>query len=335
MTLTTRDIQEKQFHDAFRGYSHEEVDLFIDEVAESFEQLQREKHALNARIEQLQEQLQNAQTQAPDDMLKRLLVTAQETADKAIQNARAKAQAMMEEAENRAKLIREQAEALSTSRLQEAERRAQQTLASVTSQERDLRSRIEGMKKFEVEFRNRLTAFIRSQLELFERSSLVQADLKEELPVLGALGSFTEAEPVPLAGAADMPSWDELGSDDPFLSGVGESNLHAEPSILDPGYAAGPAQPADVARSERQVPSPPEGEPLSDLEGERLLQGEAFRERSPREAGPVGSPPPAAGTAPPTQPTPVPEVAAADEPVREREPKDENRSIRELFWGEE
>ncbi|MDQ4149233.1 MAG: DivIVA domain-containing protein, partial [Actinomycetota bacterium] len=130
MTLTTREIQEKQFHDAFRGYSHEEVDLFIDEVAESFEELQREKQALVRKVEDLEEQLKSARAQGPDDMLKRLLVTAQETADKAIQNARAKAQAMIEEAENRARLIREQAEALSATRVQEAERRAHETLAS-------------------------------------------------------------------------------------------------------------------------------------------------------------------------------------------------------------
>ena len=36
MSLTPEHIQGKRFHDAFRGYNHEEVDGFLDQVASSF-----------------------------------------------------------------------------------------------------------------------------------------------------------------------------------------------------------------------------------------------------------------------------------------------------------
>ncbi|HWD08661.1 MAG TPA: DivIVA domain-containing protein [Actinomycetota bacterium] len=36
MSLTPEDIEKKRFHDAWRGYNHEEVDLFLDEVAATF-----------------------------------------------------------------------------------------------------------------------------------------------------------------------------------------------------------------------------------------------------------------------------------------------------------
>ncbi|HEX2258139.1 MAG TPA: DivIVA domain-containing protein [Actinomycetota bacterium] len=335
MTLTTRDIQEKQFHDAFRGYSHEEVDVFIDQVAESFDQLAREKHALTMRIEELQEQLRNAQAQGPDDMLKRLLVTAQETADKAIQNARAKAQGMIEEAENRARLIREQAEALSASRLQEAERRAQQTLASVTSEERDLRSKIEGMKKFEKEFRARLTAFIRSQLDLLEKTSMAQPETPEDFASAEIKRSIAQQEPRMPSAAVEVPSWDDLASD-PFLPEAGDrEDLSVRESFLELDYPS--PQPSDLPHPAMSEPGPPPGEPVSGLLDEEL-PGDVGAESSSRERGPGPGPPDHTSvprTAQPTQPVVAPNPGAASEPKKEPKPKDENRSIRELFWGEE
>ena len=36
MSLTPEDIQGKRFHDAFRGYNHEEVDVFLDGGSKGF-----------------------------------------------------------------------------------------------------------------------------------------------------------------------------------------------------------------------------------------------------------------------------------------------------------
>lgn len=202
MVMTPREIQEKQFHDAFRGYSHEEVDLFIDQVAEDYGKIYRENQGFNERLKEMQDKLERApaaetsaaatappqatpSAPAPspepprsesEDMLKRMLVTAQETADRAIQGARAKAQRMVDEAEVRAREIEEQADALSASTLQDAQRRAAEMLKAATREEEDLRSRIEGMRTFERDFRNRLGAYIRSQLELLEKTPVLSAN---------------------------------------------------------------------------------------------------------------------------------------------------------------
>lgn len=201
MTMTPREIQEKQFHDAFRGYSHEEVDLFIDQVAEAYDQVYRENLGLNKQLEEIQGQLagkpapavipapvtvQAASPAAPfsysapatnesEDMLKRMLLTAQETADKAVQSARARAQNMIEESEARARRIEEQAEAISSTTLQDAQRRAAEMVSTATQEETELKDRIEGLKTFERDFRSRLSNFVRSQLELLESRPMVQA----------------------------------------------------------------------------------------------------------------------------------------------------------------
>src|SRR5688572_10506679 len=191
MTLTPREIQEKQFHDAFRGYNHEEVDLFIDQVAEAYGTIFKENQTFNRWLDELREQLTNAPAAAPaapaaatfqaapavrsesEDMLKRMLVTAQETADKAVANARAKAQMLVDEAEIKARRIEEQADSVSSTTLQDAQRRARDLLTTAQQEEAELRDRIEGMRAFEREFRSRLSAFIRSQLELLETKPLI------------------------------------------------------------------------------------------------------------------------------------------------------------------
>ncbi|MEX2587269.1 MAG: DivIVA domain-containing protein [Actinomycetota bacterium] len=263
MVMTPREIQEKQFHDAFRGYSHEEVDLFIDQVAEDYGKIYRENQGFNERLRELQEQVGRGsaparETAAPEaapapspapspeparseseDMLKRMLVTAQETADRAIQGARAKAQRMVDEAEARAREIEEQADALSASTLQDAQRRAGELLKAATREEEELRNRLEGMRTFERDFRNRLGAYIRSQLELLEKTPVLSASAPSGLFDRPSFQSMF-AQPLPRPAA---PSLKERTAE----SSAAQSSETAESSTKkvhgpSPGAEAKPAK---------------------------------------------------------------------------------------------
>ena len=57
MDVTPKDINEKQFSDAWRGYNQEEVDDFLDRVAEAVETTQRESEALRERNLELEQAL--------------------------------------------------------------------------------------------------------------------------------------------------------------------------------------------------------------------------------------------------------------------------------------
>lgn len=269
MTMTPREIQEKQFHDAFRGYSHEEVDLFIDQVAEAYDQIYRENQGFNKRLEELQGQLEGkpapavipapvtvqATTTSPplppppaqpspasfesEDMLKRMLLTAQETADKAVQSARARAQSMIEEAEVRARRIEEQSEAISSTTLQDAQRRASDTLGSLAQEEADYKERIEGLKTFERDFRSRLSNFVRSQLELLETRPLVSA-----APAMPTSG-FWERNRLPERPAprpkAEATQRSSLGDKAPSSEALSKSDSQVpemQEATKDPGTAA-------------------------------------------------------------------------------------------------
>ena len=318
MTMTPREIQEKQFHDAFRGYSHEEVDLFIDQVAEAYDQVYRENQTFHRRLEELEEQLDGGipraqvipapvtvqASSAPvgaaesEDMLKRVLLTAQESADKAVQNARARAQALIEDAEAKARRIEEQAEALRASTLDDAQRRSKEAVSSAAKEESELRERIEGLKILERDFRTRLGAFVRSQLDLIEAKPLVTSSPSSPSSTSG--GSWERPKP----RVRDVP--------------VSKPALEPTPQWLSLG----------------DKPASPPAEP-------------AVRKPAPRkEAGAVKAD---AGTGTSTKepPTPIPERKSAGdgsekpaEATRTSESprgksKAESRSIRELFWGDD
>jgi cell division initiation protein len=100
MSLTPEDIQGKRFHDAFRGYNHEEVDIFLDEVAVAFETVFKALQAGRARIEELEAGLD--EVKGTEGMLKRTLLAAQRAADEAMAEAKAEAAQLVSIAEDQA-----------------------------------------------------------------------------------------------------------------------------------------------------------------------------------------------------------------------------------------
>lgn len=182
MDLTPQDIQDKEFHDAFRGYSHEEVDLFLDDVAGAFERVYKENQEFHHRLRELEAQL--TQARATEDMLKRTLLAAQKTADEAIEEARGKGRELVREAESKAREI-----------VAAAERRAQEIVDAALAREREAEARLEELRGFEAEQRARLHAHVESlgaQLRMLETDPRAEAVAPHGAP---------EAAPAPRAPA--------------------------------------------------------------------------------------------------------------------------------------
>lgn len=150
MDLSAREIHEKQFHDAWRGYNQEEVDDFLDRVAASLERLQRENTTLMKRINDLDQAV--AASRDTEEMLKKTLVTAQRAAEEAIATAKAKADQLLGEAEEGSRRARE-----------EAERRKAELEQQHAARRRELDLEIDRLKAFESELRQKLKAFLDHQ----------------------------------------------------------------------------------------------------------------------------------------------------------------------------
>ena len=97
MKLTPLDIRHKEFRRSLRGYSDEEVDVFLDEVADEFERLFQENIDLKERNQRLDEQV--AQYVLLKETLQKTLVSAQQQSDEMRANARKEAELILRDAD--------------------------------------------------------------------------------------------------------------------------------------------------------------------------------------------------------------------------------------------
>jgi cell division initiation protein len=155
MDLTARDVHEKQFHDAWRGYNQEEVDDFLDLIAENIDRLQRENHSFQRRIQELDQAV--SQSRNTEEMLKKTLLSAQKAANDAIATAKAKAEQLISDAEIGARRTGE-----------EAHRRAQELDKEHATRKRELETSIERLQARESELKRRLAAFFEQQKRSIE-----------------------------------------------------------------------------------------------------------------------------------------------------------------------
>jgi cell division initiation protein len=101
--ITPLDIRRKEFKRSMRGYSDEEVDIFLDEVADEFERLFQENMEMQDRMQRLEEQVAgHAQIK---DALEKTLVSAQLQSDEIRANARKEGELILRDAELKARHI--------------------------------------------------------------------------------------------------------------------------------------------------------------------------------------------------------------------------------------
>ena len=215
MDLTARDIHEKQFHDSWRGYNQEEVDEFLDRIADVLDRLQRENSALNARVTELDHAV--ATSRDTEEMLKKTLVTAQQAAEEAIASAKAKAEALIQEAEERTRQVHREADEKLQSADAEARRKSLEADREHTIRKREIDASLEKLRRFESDLKRRLAAFLADQSRGLEKLTeeeppRYEPSRGETPPIAQQNESDDEDGDEPLA-VADMENQDE-GSDE-------------------------------------------------------------------------------------------------------------------------
>jgi cell division initiation protein len=100
MKITPLDIQQMVFRVKFRGYDREEVNRFLEEVAQTVESLNRDNAALRERIAFLEQQV--TELKRTETTLSNTLVSAQSLADDVKRSAQRDAELVVKEAELKA-----------------------------------------------------------------------------------------------------------------------------------------------------------------------------------------------------------------------------------------
>ena len=133
MRLTPLDIRKQEFPQRFRGYDTDEVDTFLDLIADDVEQVLTERNHLADRAAALEAQL--AEFREIEHSLRNALVLAEKTSSEAAETAQRRADAQVREAEVRAKEIISEGEAKSRGLVAEAENRRRALLMELEALE--------------------------------------------------------------------------------------------------------------------------------------------------------------------------------------------------------
>jgi len=103
MKITPLDIQQQKFKTKFRGFDVREVDAFLEQIANSFESLQRTNQDLQEEVRRFEMEIQGYRKR--EETFKRALLNSQKVLDQMKDNARKSAELIIAEAEVKAEKI--------------------------------------------------------------------------------------------------------------------------------------------------------------------------------------------------------------------------------------
>ena len=236
MDVSARSIHEKQFHDAWRGYSQEEVDDFLDRIAETVDRLQRENHSLTQRIRELDQAVSTSRD--TEEMLKKTLVTAQRASEEAIASAKAKAEQLITEAEARVARANDEAKARMSALDDDVRRKTIDLDREHAARKRELEASIDRLRSFESELKQRLKGYLEQQTKALD-------SLIDDRPAPTTRPEAANASMTPGPATAPRP----LGTPAvtrPATSGVvGPAQPSARPSASVPAQGQPPAEEQD------------------------------------------------------------------------------------------
>lgn len=149
MRLTPIDVRQQQFATKFRGFDPQEVEAFLEEVAEDLEELQRENTLLKEQLATLEERMRGLE--GKERTLHETLVTTQKLAQEYKENARREAELAIREAHLQAEKILEGARAEEAKLLayvevlkRERRRLAEELLATLSTYQRRVEEDLKG-----------------------------------------------------------------------------------------------------------------------------------------------------------------------------------------------
>ena len=107
--ITPMDIHNKTFSGQIRGYSKDEVNACLEELASDYEKIYREHRVMEEEMDTIRTKLRNYEKM--ESTMSHTLVMAQETADNVKKNAHKEAELSIQEAQSEAQKIVSDAEA--------------------------------------------------------------------------------------------------------------------------------------------------------------------------------------------------------------------------------
>lgn len=144
LKITVMDIENKEFKRGFRGYDVDDVDEFLEDIAEDYETLYKENSSLKERLEVLEEKLENYRKL--ESTINSTLVMAQNNSEQLKKNS-----------EDQAELI-----------INRANESAQRVIDNSHGEVLKINSEFDRVKNEFMSFKSKYKNFMKTQTELFD-----------------------------------------------------------------------------------------------------------------------------------------------------------------------
>ncbi|QYJ14718.1 Cell cycle protein GpsB [Rubrobacter xylanophilus DSM 9941] len=273
MAIRPIDVRRKEFKNVFRGYDANQVDDFLDAVADEFERAYTENQRMREEISSLRERLQ--QFEELEESIRAALVHAEQAANDLRESARREAENLRESARREAELT-----------IREAKSRSHQMLADSSGRVERVQESYEALQEAKRKFANDFRHLLKTYMEMLDNLEIstakeIESSLRERLDtesvaVAREAARSEQEEPEGVGVAAEEtrriePEQLPVSSEEPE-----EKEPEVEPSSVPEAGEEGEAR----AAAEQAAEEAPERGPLAE---EEAPEQEEFFEQPARE----------------------------------------------------
>ncbi|MBU0673250.1 MAG: DivIVA domain-containing protein [Proteobacteria bacterium] len=200
MTITPQDIQSKQFHTRLRGFDVDEVDRFLEKVAEEVLILTLENKQTFEKIESLEKEIANYRNK--EQTFQNAILSAQRISEEmqeksrreavdTVKEAREEADTLLNQTQSRAEQTLEESMAEAERLTTEARQKARQMVDDAQGKLIELTNQINGLIGIKDRISVDLRTFLQSYLDKIEQGLPGNLAILEQLP----LPQFSGGEP--------------------------------------------------------------------------------------------------------------------------------------------
>ena len=173
MPIRPIDVRRKEFKNSFRGYDANQVDDFLDAVADEFERSYTENSRMREEISSLRERLQ--QFEELEGSIRAALVHAEQAASDLRRTATQEAEDLRLSANREAEHLRKSAAQEAEFTIREAKTRSHQMLADTSARVERIQQSYEAMQEAKRTFMNDFRHLLKSYMEVMDNVEVASA----------------------------------------------------------------------------------------------------------------------------------------------------------------
>ncbi len=192
--LTSKDIREITFSNSMSGYKKDEVDILLDKIEVDYDKYEKTIEAQGAKISELEEKIKSLNE--AQSSIQNVLLSAQKLADQIVEDAKAKSQQIVNEAQQNITVMTEKSRRIAEefdARAGEKKEKLEGEISEILKNAENKKSLIESAAKESVKKQQMLFDAVKGEISAFKAD--IMNRYKEHLQKLSQLPDSIEVDP--------------------------------------------------------------------------------------------------------------------------------------------